>query len=400
MSWPLAPISEFCTTSSGGTPSRKKAEYYGGDIPWVKSGDLREKEVVKVTEYITDLGVEKSSAKIVKKGAILLAMYGATVGRMAMLGIDASTNQAVCSIRPDDSKAFPKYVYYALREKVPEFLKSAVGGAQPNISQGMIKDTRVLLPSLEEQKRIAAILDKADAIRRKRQQSIELADQLLRSVFLDMFGDPVTNPKGWVEETLVNLVSSKLQNGAYYPQEQYSDEGTEMVHMGDAFYDVIKRGELKRVLVSDSDLEKYKLTSDDLMISRRSLTYEGAAKPSLIPPSSEPLIFESSMIRLTPDNGKVLTHYLFYYLSYPSIKTHFVRKYVTGATIKGISQKNLENIRILVPPLDMQKKFVDRVVKIGEKVEKLKHDANVLDMFFSSLIQQAFNGKLIQSKAA
>jgi type I restriction enzyme, S subunit len=202
VSWPLVSISEFCKTSSGGTPSRKQHEYYDGDIPWIKSGDLREKTVDKATEFISELAVQNSSVKIVPKGAILLAMYGATVGRMAMLGIDAATNQAVCSIIPDEESAFPKYVYYALLAKVPEFLRNAVGGAQPNISQGMVKDTKIVLPPLPEQKRIAAILDKADAIRRKRQQAIQLADEFLRSMFLDMFGDPVTNLKGWEKAPL------------------------------------------------------------------------------------------------------------------------------------------------------------------------------------------------------
>jgi type I restriction enzyme S subunit len=260
VSWPLVKIGDFCITGSGGTPSRTKSEYFEGDIPWIKSGDLRENIVINATEFISKEAVKNSSAKMVAKGSILLAMYGATVGRMALLGIDATTNQAVCNITPDSNIAFTKYVYYALLSKVPEFLKNAVGGAQPNISQGIIRETQIPLPPLAEQKRIAAILDKADAIRRKRQQAIKLADEFLRSVFLDMFGDPVTNPKGWEEEKLINLVSEKLQNGAYYPKENYSDSGVEMVHMSDAFYDVVQRGSLKRVIVADEDIEKYKLT--------------------------------------------------------------------------------------------------------------------------------------------
>lgn len=190
-------ISEFCQTGSGGTPSRNKPEFYGGHIPWIKSGDLKEKTVEGATEFITEAALKQSSAKMVPKGAILLAMYGATVGRMAMLGIEAATNQAVCSIVPDEKQAYPKYVYYALLDKVPLFLRNAVGGAQPNISQGMIRDLKIHLPPLAEQKRIAAILDKADAIRRKRQQAIKLADDFLRATFLDMFGDPYSNQKGW-----------------------------------------------------------------------------------------------------------------------------------------------------------------------------------------------------------
>jgi len=235
VSWPLVPISDFCITGSGGTPSRKKPEYYTGDIPWVKSGDLRENIVTKVSEHISDIAIEKSSAKIVPKGAILLAMYGATVGRMAILGIDAATNQAVCNIIPDEQKAYRKYVYYALRDRVPMFLRNAVGGAQPNINQGMIKETKIPLPPLTEQKRIAAILDKADAIRRKGQQSIDLADQYLRSVFLELFGDLVNNTKVWKTVTLGEYIQEGPSNGLYKPSKDYGS-GTKILRI-DGFYD-------------------------------------------------------------------------------------------------------------------------------------------------------------------
>lgn len=157
------------------------------------------------------------------------------------------------------------------------------------------------LPRLPEQKRIAAILNKADNIRQKREQAIKLADDFVHATFLNMFGDPVENPKGWKVKPLISLVVGKLQNGAYFPKDKYSKDGVEMVHIADAFYDIIQPGSLKRVRASDADIAKYSLTHEDLIISRRSLNYEGAAKPSLIPQLDEPLIFESSMIRIIPD---------------------------------------------------------------------------------------------------
>jgi type I restriction enzyme S subunit len=147
-------IDEFCETGSGGTPSRANGDYYGGNIPWVKSGELREDVITDTEEKITARAIKESSAKIVPSGAILLAMYGATVGRMAFLGIDAATNQAVCNIRPDPKKAFPRYVFHCLQSKINHFLGRAAGGAQPNISQGIIRETKIPLPPLDEQRRI------------------------------------------------------------------------------------------------------------------------------------------------------------------------------------------------------------------------------------------------------
>jgi len=271
---------------------------------------------------------------------------------------------------------------------------AGVGGSLVRARPAEVGNIEIPLPPLPEQKRIAAILDKADAIRHKRQQTIQLADDFLRAVFLDMFGDPVTNPKGWEEMSLVSLVIGKFQNGAYFPQEGYSDDGVEMVHMSDAFYDVIQRGGLKRVLASDTDLKKYALTHEDLMISRRSLNYEGAAKPSMIPHSNEPLIFESSMIRITPDKSKVDLIYLFHYLSNPIVKDHCIRKFVTGATIKGISQKNLEQVTVLVPPLSFQRKFAGVVGKQSWTKASASESFEQSTEIFNAISQKAFRGEL------
>jgi type I restriction enzyme S subunit len=137
-----------------------------------------------------------------------------------------------------------------------------------------------------------------------------------------------------------------------------------------------------------------KLTNSDLLISRRSLTYDGAAKPSMIPISSEPLIFESSMIRVCPMQNKIRTQYLFQYLSDSSVKNHFIRKYVTGATIKGINQKNLENIRVIVPPLNLQDAFIEKVTSIHKLAKTMDLQFSEMDAFFNALSQKAFSGSL------
>ena len=128
MSWDMLAIGDFCRTGSGETPSRKEASrYFGGNIPWVKSGELREGVITETEETITELAVIESSAKFIPKGALLVAMYGATIGRVAKLGIDATSNQAVCHIQPDESLADMLYMFYALQAQVPHWLEKGVG---------------------------------------------------------------------------------------------------------------------------------------------------------------------------------------------------------------------------------------------------------------------------------
>lgn len=193
----MVKLGELFKVTSGGTPSRQKSEYYdGGEIHWVKTGDLHNKYVESATEFITQAGLKGSSTRLYPKGTVLVAMYGATIGACSILNVEACTNQACAAFVPNKNVDID-FLYYLLKYCKPDFVKAGSGGAQPNISSTFLKDYKIPFPPLAEQKRIAAILDKADAIRRKRKQAIQLADDFLRAVFLDMFGDPITNPKGW-----------------------------------------------------------------------------------------------------------------------------------------------------------------------------------------------------------
>jgi|WetSurMetagenome_2_1015567.scaffolds.fasta_scaffold01397_10 type I restriction enzyme, S subunit len=158
-SWIWTTIGEIAKTASGGTPSRKKSDYYGGTIPWVKSGELNDSYINSVEEYITDEAVENSSAKIFPKNTTLVALYGATVGKTAILGIDAATNQAVCAIFPKADSFVSNYMSYWLRSRRQSLIELSIGGAQPNISQGILQSFQFPLAPIPEQYRIVARIE-------------------------------------------------------------------------------------------------------------------------------------------------------------------------------------------------------------------------------------------------
>ncbi|MFB5760926.1 restriction endonuclease subunit S [Paenibacillus medicaginis] len=139
---------------SGGTPSRKYPEYYNGNIPWIKTGDLNNSIVDEVEEYISEEGLAKSSAKIFPKGSLAIAMYGATIGKLGILGLDAATNQA-CAVGHPLKLLNPVYMYYFFLSNKQVLINLGKGGAQPNISQLVIKSFPFVLPPLNEQERIA-----------------------------------------------------------------------------------------------------------------------------------------------------------------------------------------------------------------------------------------------------
>ena len=157
--WKWARLGEVCKTTSGGTPSRKNLEYFTGDIPWVKSGELPDGTVTRVEERITELAIENSSAKLFPAGTLLIALYGATVGKLGILRENSATNQAVCAIFPSEP-LHTKYLFWYLRFVRSNLVAQAVGGAQPNISQGILRELLVPIAPLDQQKRIVAEIEK------------------------------------------------------------------------------------------------------------------------------------------------------------------------------------------------------------------------------------------------
>jgi len=157
--WAIVSLGDIALWGSGGTPSRKNPDYYRGNIPWVKTGDLGPKLLTSASECITKAAVQNSSAKYFPKGSVVIAMYGATIGKTSILGIDATTNQACAVGQPIGGSASTEFLYYLLRNEKDNFIAKGKGGAQPNISQALIKEHKVLLPPLSEQKQIAAKLD-------------------------------------------------------------------------------------------------------------------------------------------------------------------------------------------------------------------------------------------------
>ena len=161
----LVKIGDVLSTTSGGTPSKGKSEYYlNGDIPWLCSGEVNAGIITEVKNRITELGLKNSSAKWIPKNSVVVAMYGATAGKVGLLKIKTTTNQAVCSILPSP-RFIPEFLYYAVGSKAEELVSKAWGGAQPNISQGIIKNTFIPNPTIDEQKEFASFVTLVDKLK-------------------------------------------------------------------------------------------------------------------------------------------------------------------------------------------------------------------------------------------
>ncbi|HLW07086.1 MAG TPA: restriction endonuclease subunit S, partial [Marinilabiliaceae bacterium] len=156
--WVECELGEVCFTTSGGTPSRQNDSFYEGNIPWVKSGELDRGVILDTEEHISEEAIKNSSAKIFPKGTLLFALYGATIGKMATLGVPAATNQAICAIYKNDILE-SKYLYNYLSFSKRDLINKGKGGAQPNISQTILKQFEIPIAPLPIQRAIVAKIE-------------------------------------------------------------------------------------------------------------------------------------------------------------------------------------------------------------------------------------------------
>ncbi|MGW2691058.1 restriction endonuclease subunit S [Streptomyces sp. NPDC001296] len=330
---------------------------------------------------------------VISDGDYVIGMDGEfTLSRWR--GGRAVLNQRVCSPRPLSQDIDLAYVAHLLPPVLKRIEDATPFATVRHLSVKTLRDIELKVPPLPEQRRVVAVLEQVEELREKRRRATALLDDLAESVFLDMFGDPAAPAPRFPRVPLEDAVARRLQNGAYFPAEAYVEDGVAMVHMSDAFHGTVGARGLRRVACQEKDVAKYALTGHDLLVARRSLTYEGSAKPCRVTEPAEPLIFESSLIRVTPAPGLLTTRYLHAYLSHRRVRAAHVFPRVTGATITGISQENLAKVPVLLPPLTEQRAFERRLDEIDRAKAAYRTQLGSLDELFASIQPRACTGTL------
>ena len=335
---------------------------------------------------------EVKDTNIARKGDLLVS-WSASLGVYEWNGQDACINQHIFKVVPNNEKIDKTYLKRALELSIVEMESQVHGATMKHITRGKFLANQIPLPPLAEQRRIASILDQADELRQKRQQAIEKLDQLLQATFIDMFGDPVSNPNNYEQIELDNFILVGPQNGLYKPANMYG-RGTPIVRI-DGFKsgDIIDNKEFKRLSLEESDIEKYKLNKFDLVINRvNSPEYIG--KTALIRNLEESTVFESNMMRFAVDTSKLDTYYLLFFLKQQFVLNQIANKRKDAVNQSSINQQDVKSLIINVPPIELQTKFSNFFQKIDKNRNLSNQQALNFDNLFKALQNQAFNGTL------
>jgi len=240
--WKREKIGNICEVATGGTPDTTKPEYYeGGTIRWLKSGDVKGTRILEVPNRITELGLSNSNAVVHPVGSVMLAMsgQGKTRGTSAILGIPSACSQSVAAILPC-KQALPEIIHFALVSMYDEVRHITGDNERTGLNLRLIRDIQIPLPPLAEQRRIAAILEKADRLRRQRRYALELSAGYLQAVFVEMFYGQ--QAQEWPVETVEALAragKNAIRTGPFGSQllhSEFVDKGIPVLDMVQVYF--------------------------------------------------------------------------------------------------------------------------------------------------------------------
>jgi len=363
---------------------------------------------------ITDDGLDSSSLiyiaadkikseQFIRAGDLLLA---ASSGSKKAIGKNVHFPEsfsgsfgAFCKVVRPKNGLYSDYLKHFFKTRYyRSSIEKAVQGANiNNLRNEHLDDLEISLPPLNDQIRIAHLLSKVEGLIAQRKQHLQQLDDLLKSVFLEMFGDPARNEKGWPINPLVIYMSEQPNNGLYKPQSSYGS-GTKIIRI-DSFYDGIVQNieELKRVEVTDAELLKFEIRPFDVLVNRvNSIEYLG--KIGVVPAIAEPMVYESNMMRFHLNHEAMLPVFLMYFWRTPYLKSQINSKAKKAVNQASVNQQDVTGLLVPQPPIDLQKQFSTIVEKVETLKSRYQQSLADLEALYGALSQRAFKGELDLSR--
>lgn len=406
--WVWVRLESVASWGSGGTPSRKHEEYYNGDILWIKTGELNNGWIYDTEEKITDEGLKKSSAKLFPPYSVLIAMYGATIGKVAILGVPATTNQACACAVCNQSLLYMYLFYYCISQK-NVFIEKGKGGAQPNISQIILKQHPIPLPPLSEQQRIVERIEELFAkLDEAKERLQEVADSFAvrkAAILHKAFTGELT--KQWRRENGLSDESWEESNFGKFTVSQYGYTekahwekiGPKFLRITDIQDNKVDWDEVPWCPIDEDGMKQYAVEIGDIMIARTGAT---TGKSYLICDDVE-AVFASFLIRLKVVNKNLDYNYLYGYMQSEDYWRQ-ITDFSSGIAQPGVNASKLKQIKFKCPTLPEQHEIVrlidDLLARERSAQQATEQALASIDLMKKSILARAFRGELGTNKAS
>ncbi|MCB1601894.1 MAG: restriction endonuclease subunit S [Lysobacterales bacterium] len=379
-------LGELCDVRIGRTPRRDTPTFWGGDRPWVTISELDGSEIFGTKECITRLAAESTMPPIVPAGTLLFS-FKLSIGKMAVAGIPLYTNEAIAALVIKDSTVLDRgYLRYALLgSSVSSGANHAVLGRVLNKQK--VEALPIPMRALLEQRRIVDLLSRAEAILRLRREAQRKAAELIPALFLDRFGDPASNPKGWPMSPLGNLLAACDYGTSR--KASIDGAGIPVLRMGNVDYaGDLDLTDLKHVELDPGELARQALHPGDLLFNRTN-SKELVGKTGLWD-GRWPAVAASYFIRLRVRSDLVLPEYIWAAMNSKHMKR------VLFATARGaigqanINTQELKAFELMVPPLELQRRFVEEIAAVRSIQATQDQGSRTAQATFDALLHQAF----------
>lgn len=391
-------LNELCDINIGKTPSRSNPKYWENNgNKWLAISDLKSKYILESKEKITNLAIEENNMKLVPKDTVVMS-FKLSIGKVAILKEDMYTNEAIANFQIKNKEIITsEYLYYALKTLNFDNVDRAVMGA--TLNKKKLNDIKILYCDIGIQNKIVNVLNKAQDLIDKKKEQIRMLDELVKSRFVEMFGDPSKNKKGWdiyeIDEYL-ECLTDYHSNGSY---ESLRDNVTLLDSPNYALMvrttDLENNNFEKDVKYIDEHaynyLEKSKVFGGEIIINK----IGSAGKVYLMPFLNKPVSLAMNQFLLRFDQNKVNHIFLYNLLSTPYMEIKIKEK-VRGAVTKTITKDAIRKINIIVPPIEVQNQFADFVKQVDKLKFEMEQSLKELENNFNSLMQKAFKGELFE----
>jgi type I restriction enzyme S subunit len=385
-------LGEIAFHKMGGTPSTANESYWEtGDLLWATPGDLGKGEVIRIHDTarkITAAGLAVRNAALFPTGTVLLSTT-ATIGNIGLATCPIYCNQQITAIVPNEKVESEYLAYWFLRSKA-ELMRLGGTSTATHINQKNLATLRVPVPPLPEQRRIVDLLSRAEGIVRLRREAEKKAAELIPALFLNLFGDPATNPKGWPVDKLdavAKIISGATKGRRFDPSEAIELPYMRVANVKDGHLDL---AEIKTIAVKRGEVEKYRLQPGDLLMTEGG-DPDKLGRGALWSGEIETCLHQNHIFKVRADRSRLLPEYLCELVGSRYGKAYFLRVAKKTTGIATINRTQLGGFPVVVPPLDRQAEFVEKFAAVRSIQSQQSAATAKAQAAFDALLARCFS---------